>query len=60
MISRGPDRSSLYGVAFSILLTTFQNIASGCLETKLNDLTNAIDAMFPMNTQEDGINEIYQ
>lgn len=53
-------RSSLYGVAFSILLTTFQNIASGCLETKLNDLNNAIDAIFPMNTQEDGINEIYQ
>lgn len=53
-------RSSLYGVAFSLLLTTFQNISTGCLETKLHELTNAIDKLFPMNTQEDGINEIYQ
>lgn len=53
-------RSSLYGVAFSILLTAFQNIATGCLEAKLRELTNAIDRLFPMNTQEDGINEIYQ
>lgn len=53
-------RSSLYGVAFSILLTTFQNISTGCLETKLQQLTDAIDKIFPMNTQEDGINEIFK
>lgn len=53
-------RTSLYGVAFSIVLTAYQNTLTGYLESKLHELTNAIDELFPMNTQEDGINEIYQ
>jgi predicted nuclease with TOPRIM domain len=53
-------RTSLYGIAFSILLTSYQNTLAGFLESNLHHLINAIDELFPMNTQEDGINEIYQ
>lgn len=52
-------RTSLYGITYSILLTLYQKIYKSLAEEKLYNLAEEINPLFPTNTQEDGIKEIY-
>jgi ABC-type transporter Mla subunit MlaD len=52
-------KSSLYGVAYSIILTFFQKAYLGSIENKISVLASELDKIFPQNTQEDGVKEIY-
>ncbi|MGM0502890.1 MAG: anti-phage ZorAB system protein ZorA [Bacillota bacterium] len=51
--------TSLYGIAYSILFTFFQKLFIGNLVTEVNALANQFDLIFPKNTQEDGVKELY-
>ncbi|MGV8984549.1 anti-phage ZorAB system protein ZorA [Clostridium sp.] len=52
-------KSSLYGVAYSIILTFYQKAYMGYLDNYISTLALKLDKLFPMNTQEDGVKEIY-
>lgn len=52
-------KSSLYGVAYSIILTFYQKTYMGYLDNYISKLALKLDKLFPMNTQEDGVKEIY-
>jgi hypothetical protein len=52
-------KSSLYGVAYSIILTFYQKFYLGNIENKISVLAAELDKIFPKNTQEDGIKEIF-
>lgn len=52
-------KSSLYGVAYSIILTFYQKTYMGYLDNYITKLALKLDNLFPMNTQEDGVKEIY-
>ncbi|AGB41055.1 hypothetical protein Halha_1101 [Halobacteroides halobius DSM 5150] len=51
--------TSLYGIAYSILVTFFQKLFIGDIVTELNSLASQFDLIFPKNTQEDGVKELY-
>jgi hypothetical protein len=52
-------KSSLYGVAYSMILTFYQKTYMGYLDNYISKLALELDKLFPMNTQEDGVKEIY-
>lgn len=52
-------RTSIYGIAFSLILTVFQKLLLEVQESKVKEISDKIDAIFPMNTQADGINQLY-
>lgn len=52
-------RTSLYGLAFSIILTIQQKFLLQAQESVILKIGDRIDTIFPMNTQEDGINQLY-
>jgi len=52
-------RTSIYGLAFSLLLTVFQKMMLGKQEAKICKICDQIDQIFPMNTQADGVNQLY-
>lgn len=52
-------KSSLYGVAYSMILTFYQKYYLGNIENKISVLASELDKIFPKNTQEDGVKEIF-
>lgn len=52
-------RTSIYGIAFSLILTVHQKILLENQESKIGKISDIIDSIFPMNTQADGINQLY-
>ncbi len=52
-------RTSIYGIAFSLVLTVYQKMMLGKQEAKICEISDQIDLMFTMNTQADGVNQLY-
>lgn len=52
-------KASLYGVTHSIMLTIYEKWYVGHSEISIGKLASKLDSLFPKNTQEDGIKEIY-
>jgi len=52
-------RTSIYGIAFSLILTVYQKILLGNQESLIVKISDKIDSIFPMNTQADGINQLH-
>ncbi|MDI3478408.1 MAG: hypothetical protein PWQ59_1933 [Thermoanaerobacterium sp.] len=52
-------RTSLYGIAYSIILSFYIKYCFGSIENNLYELSEEINLFFPLNTQEDGIKELY-
>lgn len=52
-------KTSLYGILYSMIITFYEKYCLGDMENKVNLLASKLDGLFPKNTQEDGIKEIY-
>lgn len=52
-------KTSLYGILYSMIITFYEKYCLGNLENRIGILSSKLDYLFPKNTQQDGIKEIY-
>lgn len=52
-------KTSLYGILYSMIITFYEKYCLGNLENRVGILAAKLDCLFPKNTQQDGIKEIY-